>query len=70
MPTAFDKQGAQILAVAVLLGLTSWLSDKSNFLQGFLFFSISPPPKKKKKKKRKRKEKIKRRKETEKMTCI
>ncbi|GFY91369.1 peroxisomal ABC transporter 1 [Actinidia rufa] len=34
VPTAFDKQGAQILAVAVLLGLTSWLSDKSNFLQG------------------------------------
>ncbi|KAI8032142.1 ABC transporter D family member 1 [Camellia lanceoleosa] len=34
VPTMFDKQGAQILSVAILIGLTSLLGNTSGFLQG------------------------------------
>lgn len=49
VPTVFDKQGAQLLAVAFLVVSRTWISDRIASLNGIVdILFLSPPPQKKK----------------------
>lgn len=41
IPRLFDKQGAQLLAVALLVFSRTWISDRIASLNGTLFASLT-----------------------------
>lgn len=41
MPTVLDKQGAQLLAVAVLVVSRTWISDRIASLNGIIMSELS-----------------------------